>query len=90
MKRDRILPTKPPAAEGSASTSTTGLPGKPLSGMKFVTVGKLTKKKAELTKLIAESGGKIVTAMDKTVTACISTKGMYSMVHRCLIFWITM
>lgn len=92
MKRDRILPPKPPAAEASASTSTAGLPEKPFSGMKFVTVGKLTKKKAELTKLITESGGKLVTAVDKTVTACISIKGMHSigMVHRFLAFGIMM
>lgn len=74
VKRDRILPPKPPAAEASSSTSTAGLPEKPFSGMKFVAVGKLTKKKAELTKLITESGGKLVTAVDKTVTACISIK----------------
>ena len=47
---------------------------------KFVAVGKLLKKKADLTKQITELGGKLATALDKNVTACISTKGMHDIV----------
>lgn len=73
IKRDRLLPPKSASADDGASTS--GVLSQPLSGAKFVVIGKLKKKKAELTRLITGSGGKLVTSVDKTVTACISNKG---------------
>lgn len=74
MKRDRILP--PESANGSSSIVTSSAGGAtPLAGMKFV-LGKTGTPKAELTKKIKELGGTVVTKVDKTVMACISTPGM--------------
>ena len=86
MKRERILPkviapSVPSAAAGSAAEAAVGAPveasggGKPLIGMQFVVIGKTSKKKADLGKAVAELGGKLVTAVDDKVAACISTKG---------------
>ena len=48
---------------------------KPLSGMKFVIIGKMEKPKQEVTQAVTALGGKIVTKVDKTTAACISSKG---------------
>ena len=86
MKRDRILPkvsapSVPSASagsaggvEGSAAAAASG-GAKPLHGMQFVVIGKTSKKKSDVGKVVAELGGKLVTTVDDKVAACISTKG---------------
>lgn len=46
---------------------------KPLTGMKFVTVGKLTKNKDEIKAAVEELGGKITSTTNKA-SFCLSTK----------------
>lgn len=91
MKRDRILPkvsepSIPSASTGSAAGAVAGAgggsvavvasgAGKPLNGMRFVVIGKMSQKKSDLAKVIAEHGAKLVAAVDDKVAACISTKG---------------
>lgn len=86
VKRDRILPkvSEPSvssASVGSAAEAAVGTAvkagdgAKPLNRMQFVIIGKTSKKKADLGKAVAELGGKLVTAVDDKVAACISTKG---------------
>jgi len=89
VKRERILPKAnelllPSASQGSASAAratviaaAAGPSGKPLSGLRFVVIGRTSKKKADIGKLIAERGGKMVAAVDDKVAACISTEGAH-------------
>ncbi|XP_029966946.1 poly [ADP-ribose] polymerase 1 [Salarias fasciatus] len=87
-RQDRVYPKEAPTqtltaakAEPLASASsapTERLPeappsGKPLTGMKLLTVGKLTKNKDELKAAIEELGGKITGTANKA-SLCISTK----------------
>ena len=60
------------AAAGSAVAGG----GKPLSGMQFVVIGKTSRKKAELGKVVAELGGKLAATVGDKVAACISTQGV--------------
>lgn len=46
---------------------------KPLTGMKFLTVGKLTKNKDEIKAAVEELGGKITGTTNKA-SFCLSTK----------------
>lgn len=46
---------------------------KPLTGMKLLTVGKLTKNKDDLKAAVEELGGKITSTVNKA-SLCISTK----------------
>jgi len=70
---------EPSASVGSSSSqasSTTGpSASKPLGCMTFVIIGKTQKKKADVTKIITELGGRVVPAVDKAVIACLSTAG---------------
>jgi len=84
VKRDRVLPKTTLALIPAAAGSTANPPvagtmsfdnGQPLSGMRFVIIGKTSKKKSELTKMVAERGGTVVAAVDEKVAACISTQG---------------
>ena len=86
MKRERILPkvnvpSIPSASAGSAAAAASTGPvfvnggGKPLSGMQFIVIGRTSKKKSDVGKAVTELGGKLVTAVDDKVAACISTKG---------------
>jgi len=87
VKRDRILPkvtvlSVPSAAAGSASdveggAALTSVGVQPLSGMQFVVIGKTSRKKADLGKVVAELGGKLVATVNDKVAACISTKGVH-------------
>jgi len=85
VKRDRILPkatapSVPSAAVGSAagvagSTAVVSKSEKPLTGWQFAVIGKTSKKKSDIGKIIAELGGKLATTVNDKVAACISTKG---------------
>jgi len=88
VKRDRILPkvnevSVPSAATGSAGNVEGGAAAvasggvRPLNGMQFVVIGKTSRKKADLGKVIAELGGRLVTTVNDKVAACISTKGVH-------------
>ncbi|XP_033846745.1 poly [ADP-ribose] polymerase 1 isoform X1 [Periophthalmus magnuspinnatus] len=86
-KQDRVFPkeapTPPPAivkAEPKASASSAPMeamleapPDKPLTGMKFLTIGKLTKNKDDLKISVEELGGKITGTVNKA-SLCLSTK----------------
>uniref|UniRef100_A0A3B4A191 Poly [ADP-ribose] polymerase n=1 Tax=Periophthalmus magnuspinnatus TaxID=409849 RepID=A0A3B4A191_9GOBI len=85
-KQDRVFPkeapTPPPAivkAEPKASASSAPMeamleaPPKPLTGMKFLTIGKLTKNKDDLKISVEELGGKITGTVNKA-SLCLSTK----------------
>uniref|UniRef100_T1IQQ9 Poly [ADP-ribose] polymerase n=1 Tax=Strigamia maritima TaxID=126957 RepID=T1IQQ9_STRMM len=76
VKRERIFSSKNVPSTPSTSTSSSKPPEAdlPLSNMRFVTVGKLSKGKPALVKAIESLGGKVVTKIDKTVAAVISTK----------------
>lgn len=50
---------------------------KPLTGMKFLTIGKLTKNKDELKVAIEDLGGKITSTVNKA-SLCLSTKSKHS------------
>lgn len=80
IKRDRVFPpsSEPScsSADGAASSSQSSAgSSKPLSNMKFAVIGKTVKKKGDLTKVVSELGGSIVTTIDSNVVACISTEG---------------
>lgn len=100
VKRDRILPkasvaSVPSAAAGSAAAAVamaaeaSGGAVKPLNGMQFVVIGKTSKKKADVGKVVAELGGKLVTVVNDKVAACISTKGsvMYELLLAILLVY---
>ncbi|KAM8832738.1 poly [ADP-ribose] polymerase 1 [Spinachia spinachia] len=87
-RQDRVYPKEAPAqslpkvkAEPLASASSApteclpeGAPAdKPLTGMKLLTVGKMTKNKEELKVLVEEMGGKITATANKA-SLCLSTK----------------
>ena len=71
VKRDRLFAKVPEALAGAGDMGG----NKPLTGMKFVIIGKLEKPKQEVTQAVTALGGKIVTKVDKTTAACISSKG---------------
>ncbi|KAK2177762.1 hypothetical protein NP493_581g01048 [Ridgeia piscesae] len=71
VKRDRLFAKVPEALAGAGDMGG----NKPLSGMKFVIIGKMEKPKQEVTQAVTALGGKIVTKVDKTTAACISSKG---------------
>ena len=62
------------AAAGAAMQASGG--GKRLNGLQFVVIGKMSKKKADLGKAVAELGGTLVATVNDKVAACISTKGL--------------
>ncbi|XP_036398928.1 poly [ADP-ribose] polymerase 1-like [Megalops cyprinoides] len=76
-RQDRVLPKVEPtppaltAAAATAATSSTSA-GRPLSGMKILSVGKLGRKKEELKAAVEELGGK-VTGSASSAGLCIST-----------------
>uniref|UniRef100_A0AAQ4Q8P8 Poly [ADP-ribose] polymerase n=1 Tax=Gasterosteus aculeatus aculeatus TaxID=481459 RepID=A0AAQ4Q8P8_GASAC len=87
-RQDRVYPKEAPTqslpkvkAEPLASASSApteclpeGAPAdKPLTGMKLLTVGKLTKNKEDLKVLVEEMGGKITATANKA-SLCLSTK----------------
>lgn len=86
-KQDRIYPKEAPTpapapvkAEPLASASSAPMEtmmeasaDKPLTGMKFLTIGKLTKNKDDLKAAIEELGGKITGTVNKA-SLCLSTK----------------
>jgi len=81
-------PSVPSAAAGSASALQTSATAasviasgggagavRPLGGLQFVVIGKLSRKKADIGKLVAELGGRLATTVDDKVAACVSTQG---------------
>ncbi|XP_066550886.1 poly [ADP-ribose] polymerase 1 [Amia ocellicauda] len=84
-RQDRLFPRvqalPPQNATSSSASSTQVLPlesasvptDKPLTGMKILCVGKLSKNKEELKTVVEELGGKITSTASKA-TLCISTK----------------
>jgi NAD-dependent DNA ligase len=50
---------------------------KPLSGMQFVIIGKTTEKRSDVVEKIMELGGKIAASVDGSVSACVSSQGMF-------------
>uniref|UniRef100_A0AAV2KEV0 Poly [ADP-ribose] polymerase n=1 Tax=Knipowitschia caucasica TaxID=637954 RepID=A0AAV2KEV0_KNICA len=86
-KQDRVFPKEAPApapadvkAEPKASASSAPMeamleptPDKPLTGLKFLTIGKLTKNKDEVKVVVEELGGKITGTANKA-SFCLSTK----------------
>lgn len=75
--RVRLFPPDLPSPESAAASQSSGapVPGKPLANLSIAIIGKTVKKKADLTKMITELGGKVVAAVDGTLAACISTAG---------------
>uniref|UniRef100_A0A3Q4HYH4 Poly [ADP-ribose] polymerase n=1 Tax=Neolamprologus brichardi TaxID=32507 RepID=A0A3Q4HYH4_NEOBR len=74
-RQDRVYPKEAPTKTLTAAKSEP-LPSasnKPLTGMKLLTVGKLTKNKDDLKAVVEELGGKITGTVNKA-SLCISTK----------------
>uniref|UniRef100_A0A3B4FTA4 Poly [ADP-ribose] polymerase n=1 Tax=Pundamilia nyererei TaxID=303518 RepID=A0A3B4FTA4_9CICH len=74
-RQDRVYPKEAPTKTLTAAKSEP-LPSasnKPLTGMKLLTVGKLTKNKDDLKAAVEELGGKITGTVNKA-SLCISTK----------------
>uniref|UniRef100_A0A669CMS2 Poly [ADP-ribose] polymerase n=1 Tax=Oreochromis niloticus TaxID=8128 RepID=A0A669CMS2_ORENI len=74
-RQDRVYPKEAPTKTLAAAKSEP-LPSasnKPLTGMKLLTVGKLTKNKDDLKTAVEELGGKITGTVNKA-SLCISTK----------------
>uniref|UniRef100_A0A669B8M1 Poly [ADP-ribose] polymerase n=1 Tax=Oreochromis niloticus TaxID=8128 RepID=A0A669B8M1_ORENI len=70
-RQDRVYPKEAPT---KTLTLPQGAPSdKPLTGMKLLTVGKLTKNKDDLKTAVEELGGKITGTVNKA-SLCISTK----------------
>ncbi|CAL1526877.1 unnamed protein product [Lymnaea stagnalis] len=78
VKRERAFPVVTVSSTSGVVSSSLdtvdGMSGKPLKDLKFVVGAKLSKSKAEITKIISGLGGTIVTKVDKKVAAVISTK----------------
>uniref|UniRef100_A0A7N8XN19 Poly [ADP-ribose] polymerase n=1 Tax=Mastacembelus armatus TaxID=205130 RepID=A0A7N8XN19_9TELE len=75
-RQDRVYPKEAPAkakAEPLASASSAPNEHKPLTGMKLLAVGKLTKNKDDLKAAVEELGGKITGTANKA-SLCVSTK----------------
>uniref|UniRef100_A0A8D0GPP2 Poly [ADP-ribose] polymerase n=1 Tax=Sphenodon punctatus TaxID=8508 RepID=A0A8D0GPP2_SPHPU len=80
-KQDRAFPPEPasvnaapPPAASAPVTENSSAPGdKPLSNMKILIIGKLSKNKEEMKAAIEELGGKVTTTASKA-TLCISTQ----------------
>lgn len=70
VKKDRIFPK----VTASSSSGPVSSGAKPLEGMKFVIL-KTTKSKGDVTAEIKNLGGEVVNKIEKSVIACISTKG---------------
>ncbi|ESO88129.1 hypothetical protein LOTGIDRAFT_206927 [Lottia gigantea] len=72
----RVFPTIHVSSLETAMDSVDGAVSndKPLDQMKFAIIGKTKKSKAVLTKEIANLGGTVVSKIDNTIAACISTK----------------
>jgi NAD-dependent DNA ligase len=80
VKRERVFPKEAAGVvEGAVSSASTSdgaaWAARSLTGMKFVLAGKLSKSKADMTKMVTDLGGKVVTKVDKKVAAVISTPG---------------
>uniref|UniRef100_A0A8C1W4C6 Poly [ADP-ribose] polymerase n=1 Tax=Cyprinus carpio TaxID=7962 RepID=A0A8C1W4C6_CYPCA len=77
QRQDRVFPKDaPPAAptpSSAAATVTSAAPNKPLTGLKLLTVGKLSKNKDELKNAVEELGGKITGSANKAAL-CLSSK----------------
>ncbi|XP_064601493.1 LOW QUALITY PROTEIN: poly [ADP-ribose] polymerase 1-like [Liolophura sinensis] len=77
VKRERVFPTVTlDLTDGPVSSSQGSGNGslRPLEGMKFALIGKTVKSKTALTKEISSLGGDVVSKVDGTLAACISTK----------------
>uniref|UniRef100_A0A8C0JRH8 Poly [ADP-ribose] polymerase n=1 Tax=Canis lupus dingo TaxID=286419 RepID=A0A8C0JRH8_CANLU len=82
-KQDRIFPPEtsapvaaappPSTALAPASVNSSTPPGKPLSNMKILTLGKLSRNKDEVKAMIEKLGGKLTGTANKA-SLCISTK----------------
>uniref|UniRef100_A0A667ZY40 Poly [ADP-ribose] polymerase n=1 Tax=Myripristis murdjan TaxID=586833 RepID=A0A667ZY40_9TELE len=72
-RQDRLYPKVAPAPTPTAATCVCLLSDKPLTGMKLLAVGKLTKNKDELKSAVEELGGKITGTANKAAL-CLSTK----------------
>uniref|UniRef100_A0A8C0JP24 Poly [ADP-ribose] polymerase n=1 Tax=Canis lupus dingo TaxID=286419 RepID=A0A8C0JP24_CANLU len=74
-KQDRIFPpeTSAPVAATSLPNHCSLFPGKPLSNMKILTLGKLSRNKDEVKAMIEKLGGKLTGTANKA-SLCISTK----------------
>uniref|UniRef100_A0A9J8B1P1 Poly [ADP-ribose] polymerase n=1 Tax=Cyprinus carpio carpio TaxID=630221 RepID=A0A9J8B1P1_CYPCA len=77
QRQDRVFPKDaPPAAptpSSAAATVTSAAPNKPLTGLKLLSVGKLSKNKDELKNAVEELGGKITGSANKAAL-CLSSK----------------
>uniref|UniRef100_A0A452UI27 Poly [ADP-ribose] polymerase n=1 Tax=Ursus maritimus TaxID=29073 RepID=A0A452UI27_URSMA len=69
-RQDRIFP---PAASAPAAVNSSAPPDKPLSSMKILTLGKLSRNKDEVKAVIEKLGGKLTGTANKA-SLCISTK----------------
>jgi len=76
-----------PVSSGAGAVAAVAGGGKPLSGMQFVVIGKTSKKKAELGKVVAELGGKLAATVGDKVAACISTTGVLVISVDCCTFY---
>ncbi|XP_006871190.1 PREDICTED: poly [ADP-ribose] polymerase 1-like [Chrysochloris asiatica] len=81
-KQDRLFPPEanapvaaalPPSTATAPATENSTLPGKPLSNMKILTLGKLSRNKEEMKAMIEKLGGKLTGTANKA-SVCISTK----------------
>ncbi|XP_067841290.1 poly [ADP-ribose] polymerase 1 [Heptranchias perlo] len=72
-RQDRIFPPAPPDAGSAAVGAPSPVVGKPLSNMKILLLGRLSKTKDELKTLVEELGGKITGTANKA-KLCISSK----------------
>ncbi len=79
MKRDRVFPPElqHSTSQGMGDSVKGGISAGPLSGMKFVIVGKTSKSKVALNKQISSLGGQVVPKVAADIAACISTTGNY-------------
>uniref|UniRef100_A0A8B9LEZ0 Poly [ADP-ribose] polymerase n=1 Tax=Astyanax mexicanus TaxID=7994 RepID=A0A8B9LEZ0_ASTMX len=71
-RQDRLFPKEAPAPP-AVPASTVRFSFRPLTGLKVLTVGKLSKNKDELKAAVEELGGKITGTVNKAVF-CLSTK----------------
>ena len=76
MKRDRLI-SKAAIITSSAmaAVSATGEVLRPLQGMHFILIGKLSRSKADVEKILSDLGGEIASKPSRRTAAVISTKG---------------
>ncbi len=79
------MPPKKRKAAGDDDGAGAGAGGKPFAGLTFCLTGTLSKKKADVEKMIKAAGGKIAGSVTSAVTHVVAEALGTGKVHRCFI-----